>query len=96
VTVPWMNGDTAFAVTVVQVLGLCLFPAGLTEGGARRLLRRPDPGAPSRPASLVGGLVRALVLTMVWPGAVAVSGSPTGDCARRAAALGDSRRDRAA
>jgi hypothetical protein len=31
VTVPWMNGDTAFAVAVVQVLGLCLFPAGLTE-----------------------------------------------------------------
>jgi len=26
-----MNGDTAFAVAVVQVLGLCLFPAGLTE-----------------------------------------------------------------
>jgi len=44
----------------------------------------------------VGGLVRALVLTMVWPAAVAVSGSPTGDCARRAATLGDSRRDRAA
>jgi len=42
----------------MQTLGLWLFPAGLTDR-ARRLLRRPDPGRPSRPASL-GALTRLL------------------------------------
>jgi hypothetical protein len=29
--VPWMNGAAVFAVAVMQVLGLWLFPGGLTD-----------------------------------------------------------------